>query len=467
MIPSPDRRLRHRGRSLALLIAMLIALPITISAAARAADAPSVDSFLQERGIARESRRSLEAATEWGDEQQQAVVRVLARITAPAELARAFAAGAADLGTDAVEVSDRFVKVAGRATFVAPQPLSAEQAQLAGSGEYDVVRIASAAGPVVDVLVARAPKAWPRWQPIDEPAVAYVLPLASGAAPRPGPPPEAGAPWPDAKPALVAATARVAWEPDTPLGRLGMDYGLFDTVRDGGRLAAGDADAFYGLLAAVGRDEASGGRLAAAGPDEILAIIDPARKWFADNRGGPVTISGIARKATRIAIDEPDRRAQVGADHYWELFVFVETPPIVINGDPQDNYPIVCCVRSLPQGMPTGDSIAERVEVAGFALKRYGYPLADVAILSSQGNREEKGRRMETALLLGREAVWKPNPSTAGTMSTLSWIFTSIAAAVAAVLFYGIWSSGRAARADERQARAALPERVELPGQSD
>ena len=107
-----------------------------------------------------------------------------------------------------------------------------------------------------------------------------------------------------------------------------------------------------------------------------------------------MTIEGIARRATRIAVDGAARQKQVGADHYWEVFVFVNTPLLAVNNRTQDTYPIVCCVRTLPAGMPTGEQISERVRISGFALKRYGYPLADLEISSSQGDVRTKGERM-------------------------------------------------------------------------
>jgi hypothetical protein len=114
--------------------------------------------------------------------------------------------------------------------------------------------------------------------------------------------------------------------------------------------------------------------------------------------------------------------------------------------------------------MPTGDSISEGVRIDGFALKRYGYPLADVSIISSQGDREEKGKRRETALLVARRAEWRKPPSTVETSGVLSWIFAGLGAAVAAAVLYGVWASNRAARRAEAQARSELPDRIELPG---
>ena len=454
----------HRSTALAFI---LLAAAASLPAAERpATPAAGLDAFLTERGIDRESRRVLEAATEWGDAEQKMAIRVLARISAPAELAVQWRADARDFAAGSVAdlLGDRLVRVQGRATFIAPQVLTPEQEQLAGRPQFDVVRIVDAKGGVVDVLTNRAPKAWARWKTIDEPASAVGLPLSAGVGPRPGPPPQDGQPWPEPRAALELAATGITWQPPTTLGGLGMDYTLFDTVRDGGKLEAGDAEAFYGMLAAVARDPGPAAGTAATTPEEMLTIINPADKWFAGNRGERLVVAGVARKATRIAIDDPLRRGQVGVDHYWELFVFVDTPLIKVDDREQKTYPIVCCVRTLPEGMPTGDAISERVRVSGFTLKRYGYPLADVAIVSSQGDRDEKGKRMETALVIADHAVWLPNPTPRGAMNMLFWIFAGLAAAVALVLGYGAWAMGRDARLSEQQARSELPDRIDLPG---
>jgi hypothetical protein len=238
-----------------------------------------------------------------------------------------------------------------------------------------------------------------------------------------------------------------------------MDYGLFDTVRDGGKLGAGDADAFYALLAAVRGARPDG----ATPPTDIVPIIDPTQRWFTRHRGDSVTIAGVARKATRITVDDPARRAEIGADAYWELFVFVETPPLRVDGRDQESYPVVCVVREIPPGMPTGDRITERVTVHGFALKRYGYPLADVNIVSSQGDEATHGRRMETALVVGRRVDWRPVPAAGPAGGWLSWLFLGIIAAVTAAVVALVWVRRREERRARARARAALPDRIELP----
>jgi len=251
--------------------------------------------------------------------------------------------------------------------------------------------------------------------------------------------------------------------PPTPLGTLGMDYSLFDSVVDGQKLVAGDTEAFYATLAAAGRATQAGIESAAGQPGDIVPLINPGSDWFASHRGAPVTIQGVARRATRIEVDDPLRRQQIGADHYWELYVFVPTPLIKINDRLQEDYPIVCCVRLLSEGMPTGEQIGERVRVSGFAFKRYGYPLPDVQISSSQGEKQQLGQRQETALLIGKQAVWQLPPSPTTEVNSLGWIFLALVGAVGLALAAAAWSFARDSRRHDQQARKNLPDTIELP----
>jgi hypothetical protein len=407
-------------------------------------------------------REPLAAAGPWNDDKQSFVLRLLARLKmSPDTLALRWLADAADVSAGLPTTGgDTLVKVVGRAVFVAPQPLSSEQAEIAGNDHLDVVRIVTAAGQAVDVVVAAAPRAWPRWRAIDEPAAAIGLPLAPGPGPAPA---AADGVWPAEAATVVLLGARVSWFPPTVLGRAGMDYGTFDTVADGQPLVAGDTEAFYGLLAAVAAVGPEPLAAAAASAPDIVTLIDPARKWFADHRGDAVAVEGIARKVTRIAIDDPVRRRQVGTDHYWELYVFVSTPLIQIDKQLQDDFPVVCCVRSLPAGMPTGDRVGERVRVEGFGLKRYGYQLPKVKITSSQGDSEQKARRRETPLIIAEGVAWTPSPSPQTTMTTLGWIFFAIAGAIGLGLALAALAFQRDSRREARKARAAMPERIELP----
>lgn len=441
--------------SLVVAIAVAIASP-ALRAADRITDTPA--EFLQTWNLDRTARGVLEQPGPWDGAKLQLCLRLLARLAlAPPDASAAWTEAALPAAATLPDPGDAFVRLEGRATFVGPLVLPADQAEIANRPAIDVVRVETAAGPV-DVIADAVPQAWPRWETIDEPVSVVGLPVSTAAGPRPEPPAGTATPWPADPARLLLVARRVAWHPPTPLGGLGMDYGLFDTVVDGQRLVAGDTDAFYALLAAVGRGMQTAIEAAAGPVADAVPLIDPGRKWFAKHRGDAVTFQGTARRATRIQIDEPRRRREIGGDHYWELYVFVPTSLIKINDRVQDTYPIVCCVRDLPEGMPTGQSINEPVRVSGFAMKRYAYPLPKV-----QGQDDAAAARQETPLVIGKQALWVPEPSATQATSILGWVFLGLAGVVGLVLAFGAWRFSRDARLQRQRQRAALPDKLELP----
>ena len=455
------------GRRRFFSLVWCLAVAGAVRGAAADVGAPeSLEAFLTMKEIAAGDRESLAAAGPWTDDKERLLVRVLARLPAPEPLAARWRAAAEPVASrgEANAITDRLVLVRGRATFVASRDLPAETAQLAGWPSYDVVRLADERGCVVDVVVRRAPAAWPRWRAIDEPAEVVGLPLSTADGPAPVPSGGETA-WPAAPHDLVVASTAVAWRPATVLGRLGVDYGLFDTLVDDRRLEPGDTAAFWAVMAAATRSSPAEIARAAGGKTDVLALIDPAQKWFATHRGEPVVIDGVARRATRIAIDDPARRAAIGGDHYWELEVFADTPTIKVNDRIQDRYPIVCCVAQLPAGMPTGESIGERVRVPGFGFKRYSYPLKDVFVSSSQGDREIKGERISTALLIAPSVEWRRAPSPAGVSDILFAVLAGLLGLLAVAFVVGGWARRRDSRLAERRRRGSLPDRLDLPGE--
>jgi hypothetical protein len=424
--------------------------------------ATDVATFLRLREIDQPRRAAIEDASEWSAEADAALVKILQRIDAPGNLVAGWRAAAEPVPAagEPVAITDALVLIRGRATFVARQKLSGELAERLGQASYDVVRIVDDRGLVVDVLTAAAPAAWARWQPIDAPAAALGLPLATASAPRPTDGPASASPWPEARPGLVVAAARVAWFPDTLLGKAGFDYGLFDSVADGKRLERGDTAAFYAALATAGRIDPKVIATTAGGPTDPLPLIDPGQKWLPEHRGDPVVIDGVALRATRVTIDEPFRQQEVGSDHYWELYVFVETPLLDVDGRMQNSFPIVCCVRELSPGMPSGDRINERVRVPGFAFKRYAYTF-EMPVEKAGAVVAEK-ERQQTTLVIGPRAIWSPPAQDPASRSIALIAGIAAVSALAAVfglgLLYGTWSRNRAIK----RARAELPDRIDI-----
>jgi hypothetical protein len=435
----------------------------------------SLATYLDTFKLGAEARGSLDAETGWSDAKQNLCLRLLMRLlSAPSAAATEWRTHAGRL-EEALRspdlFRDRLVRVDGRAVFVAPVKLPPDQAELHNRGSFDLVRIVADDGGIIDVITDAAPKSWKRWAAIEERSSAVgvaVSGLATGGAN--GPLPTAADPsrseWPADPRRLLLVSPRVAWFPDTPLGRLGMDYGLFDKVVDGSKLLAADADAFYAMLSAVGRGTRAGIEKVATPIEDPIPLIDPRARWMESHRGDPVRLSGVARRAMRIAVDDPARRVELGSDHYWELYVFLPTPTIQIGKTIQDSFPVVCCVRSLPSDMPFGDSMSEWVEVDGFAMKQYAYSLPGDDKEKDDSGKVDAGKagrgakeRRETPLFIGRQAVWKPAPSTKDLTSTLGWVFMGLAATLAIAMMLAAWSM---ARKSGRRNREALPDRVEI-----
>lgn len=237
------------------------------------------------------------------------------------------------------------------------------------------------------VYALRVPQAWRPGQPLDEPAGAagFFLKLA-------GQPPHA-------RPIFVAG--RMAWHPATVLGNLGMDVGLLDDVRDKSAILAEERECFYQLLAAAGRASTADLQRRTnrtysvvplfPKPDEKEASNVRRNKW----RGALVALTGTARRAVMVRVEDADIVARFGIDHYYELELFTE--------DSQGN-PIVFCVRKLPQGFPEGETIVEPVRIAGFFLKTWTYRLPP-RDPPERANQHIITRQI-APLLIGREPIW-------------------------------------------------------------
>jgi hypothetical protein len=247
------------------------------------------------------------------------------------------------------------------------------------------------------------------------------------------------------KPAKLFVAKRVTWHPTTPrepavslgmsvLGSLGMDVGLLDQIRSHGPLHRGDTAAFYEMLGAAGRIGANqlirfaNGNLdvvrrqweqeASTASDEmrrelgneVVRLANEGRYSFAllynDAKrqiGQLVVFDGTARRVVRIDVGSRDEDGapsavarRFGIDHYYELHVFT---------DDSQNYPLVCCMRELPTGLPTGDDLHVPVRVAGFFFKDWLYTTRGTRDLDTGELDLQNGKRQHAPLLVGRAPV--------------------------------------------------------------
>jgi hypothetical protein len=184
----------------------------------------------------------------------------------------------------------------------------------------------------------------------------------------------------------VFATTRLAWHPNKLdeasgigvdqvfLGDLEMDIGLWDDVVDKHSLIAGDREAFYQLLAAMGRTKPANLAEKSTTEFDFADLLRTPEKFH----GRLLTVEGTARRAAKIIVSDEDIRRRFGIDHYYEVYVFVQLQKKIVfkKGDEQlefNSFPVACCVRQLPAGMEEGDNIRQNVRVSGAFLKLWLY----------------------------------------------------------------------------------------------
>ncbi|MGD9722839.1 MAG: hypothetical protein AB7O59_16005 [Pirellulales bacterium] len=353
----------------------------------------------------------------------------------------------------------------GRVTRAQRVPLEASARQRFDFAATFTCTLVTDAGQTAMVEALAVPAAWRLDAPIDERASAQAmfvkcLPVA------------------DDKQAerMLFVTTRVAWYPDNVLGKLGMDFGLFDDVRD--RAGLDERETFYQLLAAVRRAGAGAlerearaelnrqteqwrrdvenpaadaaartaarrglDRAADYSSDVVPLFNDPAAM-----RGQLVTLRGEALRAIEVRVDDPDIVSRFDIRRYYEVEILTE--------DSQNN-PLVCVVAHLPPGMPLGNNINVAVRVTGFFLKSWGFRpgMSDAAASAA-------GRRQLAPLLVADTVKVLSEPAAPGASSTMVAVLAA-ALAVAALILWWIWRGDRRALAVAQQARLELPERID------
>ncbi len=253
---------------------------------------------------------------------------------------------------------------------------------------------------------------------------------------------------------ILAVASRLNWWPQTPFGRIGMDYGLFASVDDGTPLKASEADAFYASLSASTRqNEIPNGPL--IDNTSLVSLLDPASDWLRLHRGDQIVLHGTVRRITKVLVESARDQDRLGSDHYWEIFVFVATPLLQIGDDFQDTYPIVYCCTELPEGLPIGEQVNEPVEIAGFIFKRYRYVTRRS---DRQKNGPGNGRPQESPLLIGKSPSWLPTKQPLQLPGGMTWLPVLTALALIGWIMKGFFQSRRRSRLTE-----TLPDQIQLP----
>ena len=207
----------------------------------------------------------------------------------------------------------------------------------------------------------------------------------------------------------VFAAPAIQWFPDTWLGNLGFDVALFDQVpvsrviddelnnhddemiRLMFKFTGADREPFYGLLRAVSETPASWleNEAQKQHAEMPFGVVDLFNRPH-ETRGKPILLRGSAKRIVRTPVTDSETRALFGIDHYYQIYLFTEQ---------SQGNPIVVCVRSLPEGMPTGDGadFLEPITVAAVPYKLWIY--------------ETTTNPHYAPVLVGCEPVWHPLPT--------------------------------------------------------
>jgi len=245
-------------------------------------------------------------------------------------------------------------------------------------------------GTVADVFTPSIPQTWKLDVPMQERAVAFGVYVKT----------HNGIP--------IFATPAIQWYPDTWLGNLGFDVASFDqvpvsrviddelgkhdedTIRLMFKFTEADREPFYGLLRAIsetpaGSLEEEAKKHHAETPFGVADLFNRPH----ETRGKPILLRGIAKRVVPTPVTDNEARALFGIDHYYQIYLYT---------DGSQGNPIVVCVRSLPVGMPVGDSadFSAQITVAAVPYKLWIY--------------ETPTGPHYAPVLVGREPVWHPLP---------------------------------------------------------
>ncbi|MFV2070046.1 MAG: hypothetical protein ACC645_24025, partial [Pirellulales bacterium] len=321
-----------------------------------------------------------------------------------------------------------FVLVVGHVVGVTPVAVPAASIDRFGMPQYFVCQLrVPGKGSTATVVTPSVPRAWLDGQPLDEPARARGLfvKLEGDSAEKP-------------RPVLIAP--HIGWYPRefdaargisfgmAELGKLGMDIGQWDDVRNRETITARQREPFYQLLAAVDRlspdalmalarknlrqgekawldeeqtlereleqrtgsrqQEGTSERAESASLRDLRSHLATVRRALEAARqgrssvvplfnepdqqfGAIVSLEGTVRRVAKVYVQgdarghgTSDIEERFGFDHYYELDLFT---------DDSGPNPLIVCVRRLPAGFPTGPKLNEPVRVAAFFFKTWAF----------------------------------------------------------------------------------------------
>lgn len=199
---------------------------------------------------------------------------------------------------------------------------------------------------------------------------------------------------------------------------------------------------------------------------ENLATF-PMHKWLVTemftsiNDGKPsryhgklVTLRGHIRKLISYEAHENP----LGIETLYEAWLYPIGAERFEADDPRTNPVVVVCTQ-IPEGMPTGDRIAEEATITGYVFRLHGYR-SKIPLPDSGG----KTKKLIAPMILASRIEWKPpSPAPAAPFWLKATILGGIAAIIVAIFLY----SRRDKNAHRELVRQRLFEEDEGPKNPD
>lgn len=369
--------------------------------------------------------------------------------------------------SEAKALRGRLLEVEGHIVKVGEEPVPPEMAGRAGFSHYYCSELETEGGPRYLIYSRDLAQPWKGRKSLREKArVKGLFFKLAGTAP-------------EFLPVLV--TNRPEWYPDSLLGRLGMDCSLFNDVAmeatdqryvsptpqksgelesevdplEKYRLTGRDRECFYQLLAAAAR--ARPGELLDIAKQELAKLrqttysVVPLFNDAPRQQGKLFLLYGTARRIERVNVEDVDIRKRLGIDHYYTIYLFT---------DDSQNYPVVFCVRFLPNNVVPGEGpgYAVNLAVAGFFMKTWAF--RPQASLSPDAPRHAW---QLAPLLIGREAVLLAKPAAPQRVAEVTGILAGIVATLVGVIGVLVWWLNRRDRKRQRLVRERLTPHLDAP----
>ena len=236
----------------------------------------------------------------------------------------------------------------------------------------------------------------------------------------------------------IFAADRLEWFPRTPLGDLGMDYGLYDDVRPFSSDLSAERECLFQLLVLMKKVDFAKLQELTKGAYSVVPLFNEGPKML----GELTAQEGQSRRAVLVVADKELQR-RYGISQYYEVALFT--------AESVDN-PLLFNLLELPSGFPQGQDINEAVRIPGTYLTGWTYKRdqtdaekREAAKREAAGLPQEKPGLQKAPLLVGKSLVWTPR-NVAAQESGFNWFVNGAVIVLVFAITAIAWTTLRADR---------------------